>query len=173
MKKKVKALVIATSVAAIAGIGAVSFAAWTKGATTVTPSGTTGILETYGISVKTNNLDGKVLVPYNQTEEITNMVKMWEIELETVGTQETGANYSYTINFATDSNSALNNAMYFYTGSTALSDAPSDISTDWTKISGTAQAITPVSNKVYIVLDSDTAAEMGKTAKVEIKLVKA
>lgn len=43
MKKKIKALIIATSVAAIAGIGAVSFAAWeTAGSADLKASETTG-----------------------------------------------------------------------------------------------------------------------------------
>ncbi len=43
MKKKVKSLIIAASVAAIAGIGAVSFAAWQGGGTqTATGTGRSG-----------------------------------------------------------------------------------------------------------------------------------
>ena len=84
MKKFVKPLVIAASVAAIAGIGAVSFAAW-QGATTadVNKTGATGEIATLGalsVVADSASLDGdnlKPLVPADQGT-VTGAVNYWK-----------------------------------------------------------------------------------------------
>lgn len=67
MKKFVKPLVIASSVAAVVGIGAVSFAAW-AGATTedVEKTGTTGVIDTIGELTVTSADVTKALYPVDQ-----------------------------------------------------------------------------------------------------------
>ncbi len=71
MKKTVKSLIIAASVAAIAGIGAVSFAAWESTVTDQTVNGTLGNITTTGsiTLTQTGDLDTKKLVPYDQVQQ--------------------------------------------------------------------------------------------------------
>ena len=69
MKKAVKSLIIAASVAAIAGIGAVSFAAWTGGTkekTGITTGGTSHVDTTGFGTGSTSSLTDK-LMPWNQS----------------------------------------------------------------------------------------------------------
>lgn len=69
MKKTVKSLIIAASVAAIAGIGAVSFAAWSgTGSKNVTTSGNLGDVETVGYASASVTGWSGTLVPYDQPE---------------------------------------------------------------------------------------------------------
>lgn len=70
MKKTVKSLIIAASVAAIAGIGAVSFAAWEgTGSKTVTSNANPlGTVTLVGFDATTADAWEGTLVPYNQPE---------------------------------------------------------------------------------------------------------
>lgn len=99
MKKTVKSLIIAASVAAVAGIGAVSFAKWTQTNTTNgSATGTTATLDAIGtITVTSLNVDattGSVkLVPYDQENfDTTAYTNVWVIKVE----GPTGVNYSYS-----------------------------------------------------------------------------
>ncbi|MDE6029903.1 MAG: hypothetical protein K2F90_06265 [Clostridiales bacterium] len=80
MKKTVKSLIIAASVAAIAGIGAVSFAKWESTVSDQTVDGTLGNIETTGTITltQTGDLDKKVLVPHDQEQQ-------WDAETMTKG----------------------------------------------------------------------------------------
>lgn len=85
MKKVVKGLVIAASVAAVAGLGAVSFAQW-SGETTKTQdvTGSTGTINTVGeLTVTPTSLD--TLYPVDQGSSYTTY---WEIEVKLTGTGE-------------------------------------------------------------------------------------
>ena len=86
MKKFVKPLIVASAVAAVAGIGAVSFAAWTSGTTTnnVTGGGT-GFVSTSGfVSGSTSSLTDKLL-PYNQGSPSSGETLYYDILLKVAG----------------------------------------------------------------------------------------
>lgn len=103
MKKFVKPLIIASSVAAIAGIGAVSFAQWSQG--TSTPEeveGSTGTIVVLGDLTATSDLGSKKLVPYDQVDQFDpeSMVKEFTITLEYDG--DDGATITMTVNNLAD-----------------------------------------------------------------------
>lgn len=174
MKKNkiVKPLVIATAVAAVAGIAAVSFAEW-KGATKdLTVTGHTGEIVTSANITADSNLSGenaKLLVPYNQVQqyEASTMTKVWEITL-TPGADESLTNYVYTIT----TTSTLN--LYVYTGKVEDYAAPSgtidfdDEDCGWSKLSNTATTVTLDSGKIYVILDSSNNNDMDKEISVTI-----
>lgn len=84
MKKKVKALVIATSVAAIAGIGAVSFAAWEGQKTQSTNQSTATITTLAGLATIT--APGDELLPYDQPgTPAEGNTTMWNIAVKALG----------------------------------------------------------------------------------------
>ena len=67
MKKAVKAIIAASAVAAVVGVGAVSFAKWTAGTTEPkNVEGTTGSIIVMGSITASDDLNGKNLVPYDQ-----------------------------------------------------------------------------------------------------------
>lgn len=84
MKKAVKSLIVAASVAAIAGIGAVSFAAWQQGSTSdQTVEGNVGSIVTMGAITVNTDLGSKKLVPHNQIDQFdaNSMAKEMNITL--------------------------------------------------------------------------------------------
>lgn len=87
MKKKiVKPLVIAASVAAIAGIGAVSFAAWGGGTSNKTVTGgNTGHVDTTGFGSGSTTTLSKKLMPHDQPSIESDETKMYDILLVVEG----------------------------------------------------------------------------------------
>ena len=162
MKKKVKSLIIAASVAAIAGIGAVSFAAWSEGSTSTATVGVdTGSIVTMGTLTATSNIHGDgalKLVPYNQVDQFdgTTMTKFGEVTLAYTGGEGTPV-YKIALT-ANDDNLTLKYKV--------ASSAPSD-NTGFVAIPTTAEAITVAAgDKVYIILESDDPEDMSKSFTV-------
>ncbi|MCH5165522.1 MAG: hypothetical protein J1G01_03880 [Clostridiales bacterium] len=95
MKKSIKALIVAASVAAVAGIGAVSFAKWEAGnAATKTATGNTGSINTIGtLTVTPTSASGSVadtitmnaLYPVDQGGTY---LTYWEFDIEVTGEGE-------------------------------------------------------------------------------------
>lgn len=85
MKKVTKALITAATVAAVVGVGAVSFAKWEQGTSeNATVTGTTGSIVILGDLSASDDLDGKLLVPYDQVDQFDpdTMAKEMTITLE-------------------------------------------------------------------------------------------
>lgn len=84
MKKAVKALITAAAVAAVVGVGAVSFAEWQAGSTEPkSVSGTSGSIIVMGSLTAETDLNGKLLVPYDQSVQFNDgtMAKEMNITL--------------------------------------------------------------------------------------------
>ncbi len=174
MKKKVKSLIIAASVAAIAGIGAVSFAAWQGGGTqTATGTGSTGVVDTLGAitvtpSTNSGTLDElNALYPIDQTGD--SLLKYWEF---TVTCDKTGSQaIEYTLKGemtkgtgGTDIGSAA-----LYWSNVAPTGKPAD---ETNRLSATASTITlSGDNKVYVymVADNTDAMQAGISLTFEAK----
>ncbi|MDE6401400.1 MAG: hypothetical protein K2L54_02180, partial [Clostridiales bacterium] len=164
MKKKVKSLIIAASVAAIAGIGAVSFAAWQgTGSQTATGTGATGEINTIGaITVTPSSASGTLtslnaLYPVDQTGEY---LKYWEFEVtcDTTGTQAVTFKLAGTLTEGTaEGKTAIGSAALYWSNTTPAA-APAD---ETNKLTGTAQEITlDANNKVYVYLVADNTDAM-------------
>ncbi len=173
MKKKVKSLIIAASVAAIAGIGAVSFAAWNtkvdkdvnvNGGATANVETTVGfVLTGEDTSVADLTLTGAIL-PYDQGEG----TRIWSVALGDYNVKN--AAYTFTLSYATDNTTTLatGSAFYYSISDTAVAAAPTDL-TSWTELATAVTMEAPtaagtVTGKyLNIVLKSDDMADMNKT----------
>lgn len=168
MKKKVKSLIIAASVAAIAGIGAVSFAAWQGGAVTdKTASGTTGNIATASgeLTVTQNLSDTVKLVPYDQVVQFdsTTMAKMQTITL-TYGGEGAPAVAGMDISMKLTANSITTAATKLYYKLGDVSDVPTD-TTGWTEftLNTAVELSSAASQKINVIMDSSNTADMNAT----------
>ncbi|MDE5593139.1 MAG: hypothetical protein K2I75_04320 [Clostridiales bacterium] len=171
MKKTVKSLIIAASVAAIAGIGAVSFAAWNNGATNTTAKNdaTLGSVTITGGFVKTGENSYEALtttdtnlVPYDQGSGT--MALVFDIPNYQV-LKDTG----YTLTLTTDK---LESKFKYQIGDAAAT-APTTATdfASWGTAAGTAieykDANAPTANatitgkKLTVILDSSDLGDMG------------
>ena len=178
MKKFVKPLVIAASVAAVAGIGAVSFAKWEGGTkATDAATGTLATITFAGFANSTATVESKTLIPYNQVEGITSdMTKALKVTLPTI----TSVN-AWTIKVeATTTN--LDSGSKLYVQITDSDSAPATTTTSgWNEIDAsagytTASQTAGASAKqmyAYILLESEEEADMGKTFTVKFTLAEA
>ena len=159
MKKTVKGLIIAASVAAVVGVGAVSFAQWQAGSTEPKEvTGTTGSIVTMGAITATDDLNGKVLVPYDQTVanqyDATTMAKEMTITLSYDGAEgatlkmqasgTVGAKLEYQTDADADTWATFTTAVEVETGSIKVrlnSSTTDDMKKDY-KITFTAEAPT-------------------------------
>lgn len=181
MRKTVKSLVIAASVAAVAGIGAVSFAQWSASTSAGSASGKTAVIDTVGaVTVVTNGLTDKTLVPYDQSTGYTAVshVKVWKIGVKAT---YTGAapTLEVTAGFGTDGQTSVSGAtLYIYKGTTALTDdnvasnvttSPSTDSTNW---AASTHEITLTASDteqfIYIILDASGTAGMNTDLKATV-----
>ncbi len=193
MKKFVKPLIIAASVAAIAGIGAVSFAAW-QGSTVqedASASVGTGNITVNAGFVSDNpvalTLTGGKLVPVDQATPGTGNTTMLTATLGDI--QVVKGTYSFTL--AADTSTDLK--LYYQVAAAAptlptftpeagstVEDREKSISdqlTDWTAL-GTATSDVTVTDNVatvddlslYIVLVSSDTADMNATAALTLTL---
>lgn len=167
MKKNkiVKPLVIATAVAAVAGIAAVSFAEW-KGATTdLTVTGSTGeIVTSANITTNSNLSDTVKLVPYDQAQQFssTTMAKVWIIGLTATSGSLSDYNYSITTESTLD--------LRVFTGTTYVAPGETGFNLDdWTALSATATTVTlDTNNNVYVILVSTANGDMNQSISVKI-----
>ncbi len=191
MKKAVKPLIIAASVAAVAGIGAVSFAKWSASTSSQDVTGKTGIVDTVGaITLVTNSLgapDGgtaKLLVPYDQDTgySSTTNAKVWKIGVKATYTG-TAPTLQISAGFGTDGATTVTGAkLYIYKGADEITDAnveskvatnPSTDTANWQEITGSAkydyQLTASDSEKcVYIILDATGTAGMDTDLKATV-----
>lgn len=178
MKKTVKSLIIAAAVAAIAGIGAVSFAAWSNNTNSTAKSDGVN-LDTVTISggfvkanasdeyaaltlVKENESDVIKLVPYDQgsgTVKLVFNIPDYQVLKDT----------AYTLTLTTDN---LQSKFKYQIGDAAV-DAPTTETAfaSWGTAAGTAieykDTNAPAANatvsgkKLTVILDSSDVADMG------------
>ncbi|MCH5155668.1 MAG: hypothetical protein J1F69_03595 [Clostridiales bacterium] len=167
MKKTVKSLIVAASVAAIAGIGAVSFAAWSGGSVESKTAGTgTGHIETTaGTLTATSDLAtaSKKLVPYNQVKQF-DASTMGKVEVITVG-YTGGADVQYmNITMTLTANAIATDGSKLMYKLEEVSEAPSDTN-GWTDLTlNTAVTLSSAaSQKISIILVSDNTDDMDKS----------
>ena len=190
MKKAVKSLIIAASVAAIAGIGAVSFAAWSANETasgTVTGSTTTVVTTIGDITVTQPTAK---LKPYNQSSsnavlQDTGAVTYWELTISNKsGDQDvTDTNVKYYLSFTETFNGGTTGKIYF---STKYSGTGNDINVSdsetqgWTQLTAVYSAGSETSGaeltnmtgkKFYIALAADGNDAQGQNVKLTVSAV--
>lgn len=171
MKKTVKSLIIASSVAAIAGIGAVSFAAWQSGTTSVDKEGSTGSIDTIGSIAVTDNLSGKKLIPFDQATAESDQLKMWTLDITVTSTGAT-PKLKVALGTATENDIGAGK-LYIYTGTAALTDAPAANggaapTDDWAALATDSATEIKSGTKAYIILVSTDTADMNKNFKVTV-----
>lgn len=167
MKKTVKGLIIAASVAAVVGVGAVSYAAWSGGtAQSKEIGGTTGSINTIGTLTVTPKADTfttedsavkmKALYPVNQG---ASYLTYWEFDVEVTGEGDQTVTVKGDITQATGGDAVL----YYSTL------APSGAAVADAKNISTAQEITMAASgatKVYVYMTSDKTEAMKATIKL-------
>lgn len=146
MKKTVKSLIIAASVAAIAGIGAVSFASWEGTMTHETEGLKSANINTIGLTATDPST---TLLPYDQVGTYSNAVKMWDIKL-TVGNPQAG--YKITAEVDTE----LSVYILLDTNATASAPANDGAATTWQKLEYNVAAETTDYYAHVILVSSDT-----------------
>lgn len=188
MKKKVKALVIATSVAAIAGIGAVSFAAWSGGTTTESANGTTGQVDflSFNTTAATATISG--LLPYDQkgtdalqttADKTLGSVAFAAITLPSDYEKE---NYNITVKAVPNTGSGKEIAWTgadsaytkIYVSATAPTAAIENV-TGWEEASDADGATLTIAREtltptIYVIMDSNDSAQMDKEFTLEFTL---
>ncbi|MDE6294071.1 MAG: hypothetical protein K2L88_05565 [Clostridiales bacterium] len=185
MKKKVKALIIAASVAAIAGIGAVSFAKWEAGSKTAVDTVGGSGLGTVTLSASFDDADATVakidgLLPYDQGDGKTYVV----VTLPAITATE---DFSVTVTYKTalalndtykGGATAVAGKLYAAKGDLSESMPTENLATTegWKEIGSSCvlgdftagSAITDA--KITIALDSDTVTDMGATFELTFTL---
>ena len=162
MKKAVKSLIIAASVAAIAGIGAVSFAAWSGGSATETVNGSSGTITAVGfVSCSVTNGEGDALMPYNQPSLSDNQAYYYAVKLtlpkDTTATKIHAAVAGRTAETGT---SGVPTGLKYSTTATPSGGSGASLSEDnWNPLGSGADVATVSSGTteytIYIALDSD------------------
>ena len=182
MKKKVKALVVAASVAAIAGIGAVSFAAWAGGANgSGTATGNTGSINAYGFDTTLSATMGTTtLMPYDQGGTLgTDEVAVWSVALPTItAAPETKLQVKLTSDPGLDASSGI----YVMYSTTDVTTAPSD-KTGYQKLTTTDADLGTVTfaenseaattGYLVVILDSSKLGDMGKAFSITVTVAEA
>ncbi|MDE7464086.1 MAG: hypothetical protein K2M48_03560 [Clostridiales bacterium] len=187
MKKFVKPLVIATSVAAIAGIGAVSFAAWSGGEKEVTSTGALGDVTIVGFASDTATAWSNKLVPHDQpskTYDATTCVTVASIELPKLTAVE---NQTITVKAEIQGYTATNdtaditykNDLYVVAKEASEAEpSATDIITAAHKADGTGVVVLTVDStgltaadyKLYFALDSNDYAAKNLTYNITVTL---
>lgn len=175
MKKTIKGLIIAASVAAVVGVGAVSYAAWSGGANpTATATGTLGSITAYGFD-GTITSPTTYLMPYNQTTGVdTTHVTYWCVELPTV-TTTTAAKLQ--VKLTTDPNLNAASGIYVMHSKNDVTTAPANTSgcqkltttdADLTGATFAANSEAVAGGYLVVLLDSSKTADMSKSISITI-----
>lgn len=184
MKKAIKGLIVASAVAAVVGVGAVSYAAWsTNNSSSATVSGSAGTIVTvtgdavltpatgtgaWDADTKTVTMTKK-LFPNDQTSGVSgDGVTIWEFTITPPTTTGT-ANITYKLGATLTANgNATTGAALHWSGATVTGKTTAD--TD--NVLGTTPVeITPVSNVFYVYMTADNTAAMGATIALSFEAV--
>lgn len=189
IKKKTSIMLLAASVAATVGVGAVSFAQWTgSNATTIQASGATGSAYLFGFEQGASDLSfNEKLVPFNQRN---NTIKEGQTVVTAALPSYTVYSEKYTITIATtdvaaDKVAASENTTY-YVSIDESKDAPAAAfagaeDTNWYKVTAagavieygapaTAAAHTVSGRYVHVAMVSEETGDMDKAFAFEITL---
>lgn len=183
MKKAVKSLIIAASVAAVAGIGAVSFAEWSGASnkTHIIDSANTGTIVAVGFADGTTSTGtDKALMPIDQSSiQSDSQTYYYTVTLKTSGTDFTGYKITAKVE-AVESSSVPTGLKYKVTSSAPTTGSGASLDGTWNTLTGTVDIETaPTDDQtytVYIALDSDNtdyAANAGKNFKITFELTNA
>ena len=184
MKKTVKGLIVAASVAAVVGVGAVSFAAWSTGNTSsATVTGTAGTIVTVTGDVTLTPADGtgawdadtktvtmsKKLFPNDQTSGVSaDGVTIWEFTITPPTTTGT-ATITYKLGATLTANgNATTGAALHWSGATVTGKTTDDTAN---VLGETPVEITPESNVFYVYMTADDTAAMGATISLSFEAV--
>lgn len=171
MKKAIKGLIIAASVASVIGVGAVSFAAWEgSGNAPVVITGSTGTINTLGALTVTpaddtyETKDGAIIMnELYPVDQGSSYLTYWEFTLESEVTGEQSVAYSLKAELTlTDGETAE-----LYWIDTAPEPDENGAVTGGTKLTGGTDALTGVENGdtiyVYLVASGTDAMKAGIT----------
>ncbi|MCH5153660.1 MAG: hypothetical protein J1F71_00465 [Clostridiales bacterium] len=175
MKKTIKSLVIAASVAAIAGIGAVSFAAWEAGdVSDATGSGTTGSITTTAgtLAFAPENAE-KALVPYNQ--EFGYLEASMAL-MHTYTVTYTGGAPASTYTFSMELTDGEDLPLYYQIGASVSTPTGTGTPSGWTAFTGSVELAALASSgtvTINIILVSDAkgaaaVAEMNQDYEITV-----
>lgn len=175
MKKTVKGLIIAASVAAVVGVGAVSFAAWEgSGKTTVsTATNTTGYVSVIGFANDTQIAEVEELMPWDQGSGT--VVANYALPKVTSGTED------YKITVTVTKANGWTGALYVIVdgNATLAASDPTAEGSGWKTIDGTASVFefdatgdTAAELYAHVILDSNKSADMNQSYDLTFKLDK-
>lgn len=178
MKKFVKPLIIAASVACIGGVGAVSFAAWQNtNHASVGTDGTTGSVSLFGFESDTAT-GFTELMPWDQERDAQNPVVLSAATYKSVALPAIESDdKTYTIQASSDE--TLTGTVYIKLATTAPTTSVSnvaDLTTDgWVALTGSLQDVVASATgdttyTAYFVLDSSANADMGQSFNVTISI---
>lgn len=177
MKKKIKALVIATSVAAVAGIGAVSFAAWSStNHETATSTGANGAVSLLGFSANTaTGFTG--LLPYDQvasTDPSETNKTMAKITLPSV--VDDGKTFDITV--TSDATLGTGSKLFVCVSESAPTAAfAGAATTEWLEIDADGAVFEDLTGNgartAYFVMVSTDTADMSATYNITFKVEEA
>ncbi len=167
IKKKTGVLMLTAAVAAITGVSAVSYAAWTGSNANLTALAATGEAYLFGFTEDQSsaNLALGTLVPYDQPE---NTIKTGATYVS-VALPEYTVNADYTV--TVKSETALNFYVLVGEQQTAAPTGDPTTWTEWQKVSSTGVAFdftattgtTVTDNYLSLVLVSDSTTEMNQS----------
>ncbi len=183
MKKFVKPLVIAASVAAVAGIGAVSFAKWQSGTTNGDVTGSTGSVNT--ITLGTLNVNDAVtatqaftgLLPWDQNVSGGNATPQTSdntaVKVSVPVTLTNGAKYSLKVEAAAGDTDGItfDTDTKLYASTEAPASMTALDTTKWFDVSASGghtfgDTGLTADSTVYLILVSNDTGDMGKNIKV-------
>ena len=171
MNKTVKALVIAASVAAVVGVGAVSFAKWEAGAKNdQAATGTLGQITAYGFDSELSETISN-LMPYDQGDGTC----VWSFALPNVTAAPAT---KLTAKLTSDPGLDANSGIYVKWSESNVSTAPDD-TTGYKKLTTSAQDLdkTFAANSesasagyLVVIVDSSKLGDMGKSFSITVSV---
>lgn len=179
MKKATKILITAAAVAAVAGVGAVSYAAWSgSAASTATVNGSAGVMATHGEIVVTPETGtgtwdadsktvtmSKALFPNDQDSVPTDGAKFWKFTVTTPTTGDATVTYKMSGTMTAATQATTGAALHW-----SATEPSGKTTADTTNVlSGTATSVTlGTDGVIYVYLTADNTAAMGATIELSI-----
>ncbi|MCH5158711.1 MAG: hypothetical protein J1F33_05905 [Clostridiales bacterium] len=179
MKKVVKGLVIAASVAAVVGLGAVSFAQWQgTGSKEVTSSGATGEVTLVGFAGASATAWTGKLVPYDQptstiTEGNVTVVSITLPAVTAVSGQTITVAADFTYNNSGSATAGKYNKLYVIAQSSGEAPSANDIVTGAKEVTSSGVPISDITSgtyTLYFALDSNDTAAMNGSYNITVTL---
>ena len=178
MKKATKAIIAASAVAAVVGVGAVSYAEWKGGAhTDATATGKTATISLKGFDASTITGPTANLLPYDQGSDVGGNVRVWSLELPTITAAEAT---KLQVNFTESSTLSVYVKWSETTVSThGVTDTPtaagyqalSSTPTDLAGAKFNANASEKEAGYLVVILDSSNTSDMNKDIKITVSVI--